>query len=179
MENSDKIKEMGKVIEEILNVFEKIEEDNFILMENLILKSKNIFVYGLGRSGFIGRCFVMRLFHLGFNSYFVGETITPKFKRDDLIIFISCSGEKSTLFEIAKICKKEKGKILTITSNKNSPLSKISDFSIIIPVKKSMQFGNSLFEQVCFLFFEEFIHYFIEKHKIKKSFMEKRHTNLE
>jgi len=170
---------MGKVIDEILNVFENIKKEDFLLLERLILGSKKIFVYGIGRSGFIGRCFCMRLFHIGFNAYFAGETITPKFEKEDLIILISKTGEKSILLEIAKICKKEKGKILSITSNKKNPLAKISDFSIIIPVKKSLQIGNSLFEQVCFLFLEEFIQYYIEKNKIKRKFIENRHTNLE
>ncbi|MCM8818897.1 MAG: SIS domain-containing protein [Candidatus Omnitrophica bacterium] len=170
---------MKKVIDEILKAYSKIKDENFSLLEDKILKSEKIFVYGTGRSGFIGKCFCMRLFHLGFNSYFVGETITPKFTKNDLIIFISATGEKSTSLGIAELCKKERGKILTITSNKNSKLAKISDFLIIIPVEKSIQFGNSLFEQVCFLFLEIFIQRFIEKNMIKENFIEKRHTNLE
>lgn len=170
---------MEKVIKEILSVLNKIKKEDFEFLEKAILNSKKIFLYGTGRSGLIGRCFCMRLFHLGFNSYFVGETITPRFTKDDIIVLISASGKKSQVIEIAKICKKEKGKILSITLNKKSQLSKISDYSIIIPIKKSMQFGNSLFEQVCFLFFEEFIQYYIEKNKINKDLMEKRHTNLE
>jgi 6-phospho-3-hexuloisomerase len=170
---------MGRVINEIVNVFKKIKKDNFLLLERLILESEKVFVYGMGRSGFIGRCFCMRLFHLGFNSYFVGETITPKFEKDDLIILISKTGEKPILLEIAKICKKEKGKVLSITSNIKNDLAKLSDFSIIIPIKKSLQIENSLFEQVCFLFLEEFIDYFVKKNKIKKEIIKKTHTNLE
>ncbi|MCM8804949.1 MAG: SIS domain-containing protein [Candidatus Omnitrophica bacterium] len=170
---------MWKVIDEVLSVFDKIDKNNFLLLEENILKSKNIFVYGIGRSGFIGRCFAMRLYHLGFNSYFVGESITPRFTKNDLIILISASGKKSQVIEIAKICKREKGKVLSITLNKKNQLAKISDYSIIIPIKKSIQFGNSLFEQVSFLFLEEFIQYLVERHKIKKEEMEERHTNLE
>ncbi|MCM8806660.1 MAG: SIS domain-containing protein [Candidatus Omnitrophica bacterium] len=169
----------SKVIDEILNVFSKIKEEDFDILENAILKSRKIFIFGTGRSGFIGRCFCMRLFHLGFNSFFIGETITPKFTEEDLLILISGSGEKSLVLNFAKICKREKGKILTITSSKNNKLAKISDLVIVIPVSKSIQFGNSLFEQVTFLFFEEFIQKFIEKNKIKKDFMKERHTNLE
>ncbi|MGB9677070.1 MAG: SIS domain-containing protein [Candidatus Ratteibacteria bacterium] len=170
---------MGKIIEEILNVLNKIKKEDFEVLEKEVLKSKKIFVYGTGRSGLIGKCFCMRLFHLGFNSYFVGETITPKFTEEDLIILVSATGRKSTVIEIAKICKKMKGNVLSITSSKKNPLAKISDYNIIIPVEKSLQFGNSLFEQVCFLFFEEFIQNYIEKNKIDKKLIEKRHTNLE
>lgn len=171
---------MRIVINEIEEVLSRInEEKEFKKLQELILKSRKIFVYGIGRSGLIGKCFCMRLFHLGFNSFFVGETITPKFTKDDLIIFISATGEKSTLLEIGKICKKENGRILTITGNKESKLAKISDYIVFIPLKKSKQFGNSLFEQVSFLFLETFIQFFIEKNRIDFNEMEKRHTNLE
>ncbi|MCM8766531.1 MAG: SIS domain-containing protein [Candidatus Omnitrophica bacterium] len=170
---------MGKVINEVLKTFEKIKKEEFEKLEKVISESKNIFVYGVGRSGLIGRCFCMRLFHLGLNSYFLGETITPRFTEKDLIIFISGSGQKTIILEIAKICKKEKGKILTITSNKKSKLAKISNYLINIPIKKTIQFGNSLFEQVTFLFLEEFIQFYIEKNKISFDFMKERHANLE
>ncbi|HOK56406.1 MAG TPA: SIS domain-containing protein [bacterium] len=170
---------MEKVINEVLNVFKKIKKEEFEEFEKVILKSKKIFVFGTGRSGFIGRCFCMRLFHLGFDSYFVGEIITPAFTEEDLIIFISGTGEKSIVLQIAKICRKEKGRILTITANKKSKLSKISDYLIYIPVENSIQFGNSLFEQVCFLFLDSFIQFYIEKHRINEDLMKKRHTNLE
>jgi 6-phospho 3-hexuloisomerase len=177
--NSVKIFKMEKLIEEILSIVRKIKKEEFEKIEKLIKKREKIFVYGLGRSGLIGRCFCMRLFHLGFNSYFVGETITPAFTEKDLMIFISKTGERPILLELAKICKRKKGKILTITSNKKSKLSKISDYLVHIPCGNSIQFGNSLFEQVCFLFLEGFVQFYIEKNKIDYNFMKKRHTNLE
>ncbi|MCX7916574.1 MAG: SIS domain-containing protein [bacterium] len=170
---------MKKIIREILNCISKIKKEDYLLVENLIKKHKRIFIYGTGRSGLIGRCFCMRLFHLGFNSYFVGDITTPRFTKKDILILISSSGEKSTCLEYARICKKEKGKILLITSNKNSELAKMADFLIDIPIKNSIQFGSSLFEQVCFLFFDFFIQFYIEKNKVKKELMKKRHTNLE
>ncbi|MCM8784797.1 MAG: SIS domain-containing protein [Candidatus Omnitrophica bacterium] len=171
---------MGNIINEVLKAIEKIKKkEEFEKLEKLISKSEKIFVYGIGRSGFIGRCFCMRLYHIGLNSFFLGETTTPRFTDKDLMIFISASGEKNTLFQLAKICKRERGKILTITSNKKSKLAKISDNLIYIPTKKSFQFGNSLFEQVCFLFLEEFVQFYIEKNRISINLIKQRHTNLE
>ena len=168
-----------KVLNEIVKNVEKIGEKEFILLKNMIKKGKKIFVIGAGRSGFIGRCFAMRLRHLGIESYFVGETITPPIRRGDLAIFISCSGERKTLNHLAEICKKEKAKILCLTSQKESPLSKISDEKIIIEKGKSVQFGNSLFEQTVFVFLEEFIEYYRKSENISRSFMKKQHANLE
>jgi len=36
---------------------------------------------GVGRSGLIGRAFAMRLMHLGFEVYVLGETITPAVEK--------------------------------------------------------------------------------------------------
>lgn len=40
-------------------------------------KDKKIFTVGMGRSGFVARAFAWRLMNLGFNVYFLGETIAP------------------------------------------------------------------------------------------------------
>ena len=55
----------------------------------LIIDSKNIFVYGVGRSGIVGRMFAMRLVQMGFNAYFVGETIAPVVPAKDSVILLS------------------------------------------------------------------------------------------
>lgn len=174
---------MGKVekivLKEIVENFRKIDERSFVILKNMIKKGNRIFVMGIGRSGFIGRCFAMRLRHLGIESYFAGETITPPIKKGDLAIFISCSGERKTLNHLAEICKKEKAKVLCLTSKKESSLSKISDERIIIEKGDSVQFGNSLFEQTVFIFLEEFVEYYKESEKIPESFMKRQHTNLE
>jgi 6-phospho 3-hexuloisomerase len=58
----------------------------------LTAKNKKIFVIGMGRSGFVGRAFAVRLMNLGFNVYFLGETITPAAEKGDLMIAISGTG---------------------------------------------------------------------------------------
>ena len=49
-------------------------------------RERKIFVVGVGRSGFVGRAFALRLMNLGFNVYFLGETITPAAGEKDLIL---------------------------------------------------------------------------------------------
>ncbi|TRM96156.1 6-phospho-3-hexuloisomerase, partial [Sulfolobus sp. E1] len=38
-------------------------------------RAGKVLVMGAGRSGLVGRAFAMRLLHLGYNSYVLGETI--------------------------------------------------------------------------------------------------------
>ena len=40
--------------------------------------NSRVFIYGAGRSGFIGRCFAQRLMHLGVKSCFISDAVTPQ-----------------------------------------------------------------------------------------------------
>jgi len=58
------------------------------MLEALLLaksEERKILVVGAGRSGLVGKAFAMRLMHLGFNIYVMGETITPAFGVGDLV----------------------------------------------------------------------------------------------
>ena len=57
-------------------------------------------------------------------------------KKKDIVILISNSGEANEINDIINYCKKNGVKIICITSNKNSSLSKNSDVKIIIPKHK-------------------------------------------
>jgi len=138
-------KEINEIIEEIGSCLAFIKRDNFEKLEKILKESKKIFVAGIGRSGLVGKMFAMRLRQIGCESYVAGETITPPAKKGDIVIFISHSGERKSHIEIAEKVRKEGVKILLITSKGKKKLSEISDYNIEIPIKKSVQLGNSLF----------------------------------
>lgn len=94
-----------------------------------------IFVYGAGRSGFIGRCFAQRLMHLGVNSCFVSDAITYRYSKEDLLILISGSGETTSPVAIARKAKEIGGKIAVLTGNPESTIGKLSGLIIKIEGK--------------------------------------------
>ncbi|MFX1327874.1 MAG: SIS domain-containing protein [Promethearchaeota archaeon] len=128
-------------IEEIIEVIklnlQQINIKNVIESINLIIDThrnhNKIFIYGAGRSGFIGRCFAQRLMHLGIQSCFISDTITHRYNKEDLLILVSGSGETLTTRAIANSAKKIGGDIILLTGNPDSPIGKIS--SLIIKVK--------------------------------------------
>ena len=66
--------------EQVLNAIELILNKN---------ESNNmIFVYGAGRSGFVGRCFAQRLMHLGIKSCFVSDAITHQYTNEDVLVMV-------------------------------------------------------------------------------------------
>jgi len=122
-------KEINKMIKGVLDRLSKKQVEEF--MQKLI-HSRNIFVSGAGRSGLVGKAFAMRLMHLGFNVYVVGETITPPVKPGDLLIAISGSGKTSSTLTTVKTAKKSKTTVVAITSFKDSPIAKLADRTVVI-----------------------------------------------
>jgi len=133
METMLEIKTMIEKNSEIINL------DNIIKFIDFIYKAyaqnKMIFVYGAGRSGFIGRCFAQRLMHLGIKSCYISDAVTYRFKKEDLLILISGSGETTSPVAIAQKANKIGGKIVLLTGNPYSTISKISDLTIEIEGK--------------------------------------------
>ncbi len=93
-------------------------------------RSQRILVLGVGRSGLIGRSFAMRLMHLDFNVYVMGETITPAIGRGDLVIAISGSGTTKLAVTAAEISKEVGAKVVAITSFPDSDLGKLADYVV-------------------------------------------------
>ena len=122
-------KEINKMIKEVLDKMSEKQVNEF--MQKLV-HSRNIFVAGAGRSGLVGRAFAMRLMHLGFNVYVVGETISPPVKPGDLLIAISGSGKTSATLTTVKTAKEIKATIVVITSFKDSPIAKLADSIVVI-----------------------------------------------
>ncbi|HNJ80055.1 MAG TPA: SIS domain-containing protein, partial [Methanoregulaceae archaeon] len=79
-----------------------------------IQSAERIYVMGAGRSGLVAKAFAMRLMHLGFISFVVGETITPAMRQKDLLVIFSGSGRTKTIADIADTAKEIGGRISLI-----------------------------------------------------------------
>ncbi|MFX1284211.1 MAG: 6-phospho-3-hexuloisomerase [Promethearchaeota archaeon] len=93
----------------------------------ILLGAEKIFIFGAGRSGMVGRMFAQRLMHLGFPSYYLSETITPRFTSKDCLVVISGSGETISPISISKGAKEIGGNIIALTANPLSTIGKIAD----------------------------------------------------
>jgi 6-phospho-3-hexuloisomerase len=74
--------------------------DEFARMLNA---ANRIFVMGAGRSGLVARSFAMRLMHIGYQVYVVGEIVTPAVTAGDVVVAISGSGNTRTISEFGEI----------------------------------------------------------------------------
>ena len=142
--NNEKMKEIfNKTMNEITNQIRKnttnINKNDVMHLIDLIHQVKNlknkVFIYGAGRSGFVGRCFAQRLMHLGIDSCFISDAVTYQYTQNDLLIMISGSGETPSSVAITQKAKEIGGKIAFFTTNINSTIGKLSDCIIKIEGK--------------------------------------------
>jgi 6-phospho-3-hexuloisomerase len=123
-----------KFLEASLSLISDSEIDSLAgLLESVYRDGKRVFVVGVGRSGLVGRAFAMRLMHLGFSAYVVGETITPSARAGDVLVAISGSGRTAAVVATAEIAKSLGVKVVALTSYPDSLLAKIADMVVVIP----------------------------------------------
>lgn len=143
-----------------------------------IIKANKIFVFGVGRSGYIGRCFAMRLMHLGFKSYFVGETIAPSYEEDDLLILISGSGRTESVLTVAKKARKINNNIVAIVCECGDVVE-FAELTIPLEVKKSKYLPmGTTFEETALIFLDLVIAEIMKKLNLDETEIIKRHCNL-
>jgi 6-phospho-3-hexuloisomerase len=92
-----------------------------------ILSARRVYVAGAGRSGLIARAFGLRLMHLGYNTYVVGETITPAFLSGDTLVMFSGSGETHSMASICETAKELGGMVCLITASPGSRMGRAAD----------------------------------------------------
>jgi 6-phospho-3-hexuloisomerase len=148
-----------------------------------------VFGCATGRSGFILRGFLMRLMHLGFTVFIVGETITPRVQPGDLLLVMSGSGETAQPREILRRANTVGARTLALTAAPNSTIGREAQTAIIIPgttkltlahEPTSLQCPGSLFEQATFLFLEAVVLLLYQRRLgHDQGEMLSRHTDLE
>ena len=144
------------IMQEIEDVIDKVKDEELQAVMAELDKSRRVFVAGEGRSGFSARGFAMRLMHLGYTVYFVGETITPAMQAGDVFIGVSGSGKSASVVNDAKKAKDAGLTVIAVTSKPESPLAEAAKTVLVIPgtvkgdtgeARGSIQLLSSLFDQ--------------------------------
>ncbi len=127
--------EIARFIEEASRIIDEEEVSNFIdlLAEVYGDPRRKVLVMGAGRSGLVGKAFAMRLLHLGYNSYVLGDTIVPSVRRGDVVVAISGSGKTKLIVTAAEAAKQVGATVVAITTYPDSPLGKLADLVVKVP----------------------------------------------
>jgi 6-phospho-3-hexuloisomerase len=201
----ERLKWLKAAADEIIECIKlSIEELNLNEVEKLIellLKAKDekIFMVGMGRSGFVARSFALRLMNLGFNVYFLGETITPAAEKGDLLIAISGTGTTKMVLTASSAAKEIGAKVIAVTSFPESSLGQLAD--LVVTVKGRTKAGlpreedylarqiigerepltplGSIFENNCMVFLDSLIVELMHRLGRTEADLKRRHATLE
>jgi hexulose-6-phosphate isomerase (EC 5.-.-.-) len=167
------------------------------VLVDLYHRKGKVLVMGAGRSGLVGKAFAMRLLHLGFNSYVLGETIVPSISRGDVAVAISGSGRTGLIVEAADAAKKVGAYVIAITTYPESPLGQLADLVVMVPGRSKVSkmddyFARqilglheplaplgTLFEDTAMLLLDGVIYYLMMKLNVTEDEMRNRHANIE
>ncbi len=179
------------ILGELEGAIRQIDPQEAETLVNAILSAERVFVAGAGRSLLMIRALAMRLMHLGFQAFVVGETVTPAIGPRDLLVIGSGSGETATLAVFAEKAKKMGARLALITIFPESKIGKMADIIVRIAAATTMsekdsgtrssQLGGSMFEQSLLLICDAMVIRIIEKRKMvdSNSILMKAHANLE
>jgi 6-phospho-3-hexuloisomerase len=181
-------------VEDVASSLEKKEINSLV---KRILKAKNVFIYGAGRSGLVAKAFAMRLMHLGINVHVIGGIVTPSTQKGDLVLLISGSGESTSVVNSAKIAEKVGAKIALISSYPKSTTGKMADYVVEVKGRTKLKGEKdfllrqmkgehyalaplgTLFEISVLVFLDSLIVELMDRLKITEDDMRIRHATIE
>lgn len=176
------------ILNEIDAVLSKIDEHEVDAFVERIRNAHTIVAVGAGRVGMATRGFAMRLGHLGFSAYMIGDATVPATGEGDVLLVSSGSGETQTVYDLVEIAKRNKATIALVTGNPGSRIGKLADVIVTIsaPSKTktvegvaSTQPMTTLNEQCLGIFFDAVVLRLMEELHETHETMWARHSNLE
>lgn len=193
---------LKQLFEAINGVLSSVSDDEVKKMVDILVearkKGKKVLIIGAGRSGLVGRAFAMRLMHLGFSSYVLGDTITPPVGEGDIVISISGSGATSLVLTSSRAAKHVGAYLIAITSHPDSELASIADHVVVVRGRtkdestKQEYFARqvlgihepllplgTLFEDSCMLLLDSVVVELMDRLAQTEEDMRRRHANIE
>src|SRR5688500_4824355 len=138
----------------------KVDDASLKQFLDTLQPARRVFLYGRGRSGFVARAFAVRLMHLGYQTYVVGETITAPVARNDVVILVSGSGLTYPVVMTAELGRRQGATVVAITAQPDSEVARLAH--VVVPLVPPDGNGDrarlaplgTLFETSAWLFFD-------------------------
>jgi 6-phospho-3-hexuloisomerase len=169
---------MNNIIEELSSISNQFDYSQLEIVTDLFDRSdsKKFVGFAAGRMGFSLKAFMMRLNHLGYESYMIGDTNFPRLDTSSIVFISSSSGETETNIVYAKQAVQCGAKTVLFTSNANSTLANICEVVILYPTIDSNQLMKTAYEQFTFILFDFICSQIVKKKNLDFSFIENNHS---
>jgi 6-phospho 3-hexuloisomerase len=185
--NNDKVftRSITYIQKKISEILAKVYQEEIDEIKQLFFSSRRIFVYGAGRSGLVAKAFAIRLVHLGFQTFVIGETISAPVQRNDLVIIISGSGETIPAVMTAEIAHNLGAKVVSVTGKKQSEIAKYANVTLFISSackeeeRKFYAPLGTLFEASVWILLDGLIADLMDMKHESEEIIRKRHATLQ
>ncbi len=102
-----------------------------------------IVLTGVGKSGIVAEKIAMTLMSMGNRALYLPAANflhgdIGGISSEDVVIFLSKSGETAELINVTPHLRRKKSKIITVTSTTDSSLARVADLSVYLPVEKEL-----------------------------------------
>lgn len=152
---------------------------------DVLQPARRVFLYGRGRSGFVARAFAVRLMHLGYQTYVVGETITAPVTKQDVVVLVSGSGLTYPVVMTAELGRRQGATVVAITAQPESEVARLAH--VVVPIVPPDGNGEraklaplgTIFETSAWLFFDAVVALLMQRLKETEASMRRRHATLE
>ncbi len=190
--------DIARFIEKASREIDPAQVERFIsALEKAYYSRRKVLVMGAGRSGLVGRAFAMRLLHMGFNAYVLGDTIVPSVERGDVVVAISGSGRTKLIVTAAETAKQVGATVIAVTTYPESPLGRLADIVVKVPgraktskmddyfarqilgVHEPLAPLGTLFEDTALVFLDGVIYSLMILMGVSEDQMRRRHANIE
>ena len=139
-------------------------EENVITKSVELLKSaERIFFIGLGNSGFIADDSAYKFMRIGFsakgldNSHLIMLHMAL-LRENDVVVVISHSGESFEVIKAVQLAKQNGTKLIVITSNRDTVLTKYADLCIFYEARESILETGSITTKLTQIFIIDLIY---------------------
>lgn len=147
---------LDTILDEIHGVIQRMDEHDIERARDVIQQGLRVYATGEGRSGFQARSFAMRMMHIGYTSYMMGETICPSMHEGDVLLAISGSGTTRKTVEDAQAAARMGVRVIAVTSKPESPLAQCAQAVIVVPGRVKGEAGGSI--QLLSSLFDQSVH---------------------
>lgn len=163
----------------------KVDDGDLQAFLDVLQPARRVFLYGRGRSGFVARAFAVRLMHLGYQTYVVGETITAPVAKQDVVILVSGSGTTYPVVMTAELGRRQGATVVAITAQPESEIARLAH--VVVPLvppggngeRQRLAPLGTLFETSAWLFFDAVVALLMARLGETEQSMRKRHATLE
>jgi 6-phospho-3-hexuloisomerase len=172
---------MDRIFLELQSIWAGTDKDRLHDLIELLLNSKDKLIVGLGagRMGYSLQSFIMRLSHLGFKSFMIGDTNLPRVDSDSIAIVNTSSGETPSIRLYVEQCKNAGVIVMALTANPKSSIALLADIVVTVPEIESNQLMKTVYEQYSFLLFDYIVEEILKLSKLDVNWVEQNHSILE